>query len=130
MHLTFLNLLDKIQISFEDLENQAEIGYINGISKLFIENLQELGTHKRPIHCTDKKRKTLYIKENNEWDKEDSQNILKRGIRSVSRKTKIVFLRKKKRNLEEYEDIESDFSQKYINKTKFASWVSTRNHNK
>ena len=94
--------------------NQAEIGYINGISKLFIENLQELGTHKRPIHCTDKKRKTLYIKENNEWDKEDSQNTLKKGIRSVSRKTQDCLSQEKEENLEEYEDIESDFSQKYL----------------
>ena len=112
--LNFSEFIDKIQISFEDLENQAEIGYINGISKLFIENLQELGTHKRPIHCTDKKRKTLYIKENNEWDKEDSQNTLKKGIRSVSRKTQDCLSQEKEENLEEYEDIESDFSQKYI----------------
>ena len=94
--------------------NQAEIGYINGISKLFIDNLQELGTHKRPIHCTDKKRKTLYIKENNEWDKEDSQNTLKKGIRRVSRKTQDCLSQEKEENLEEYEDIESDFSQKYL----------------
>ena len=112
--LNFSEFINKIQVSFEDLENQAEIGYINGISKLFIENLQELGTHKRPIHCTDKKRKTLYIKENNEWDKEDSQNTLKKGIRSVSRKTQDCLSQEKEENLEEYEDIESDFSQKYL----------------
>ena len=112
--LNFSEFIDKIQISFEDLENQAEIGYINGISKLFIENLQELGTHKRPIHCTDKKRKTLYIKENNEWDKEDSQNTLKKGIQNISRKTQDCLFQEKEENLEEYEDIESDFSQKYI----------------
>ena len=112
--LNFSEFINKIQVSFEDLENQAEIGYINGISKLFIENLQELGTHKRPIHCTDKKRKTLYIKENNEWDKEDSQNTLKKGIWNISRKTQDCLSQEKQENLEEYEDIESDFSQKYI----------------
>ena len=77
-------------------------------------NLQELGTHKRPIHCTDKKRKTLYIKENNEWDKEGSQNTLKKGIREVSRKTQDCLFQEKEENQEEYNDIESDFSQKYI----------------
>ena len=112
--LNFSEFIDNIQVSFEDLENQAEIGYINGISKLFIENLQEVGTHKRPIHCTDKKRKTLYIKENNEWDKESSQDTLKKGIRQVSRKTQDCLSQEKEENLEEYEDIESDFSQKYI----------------
>ena len=59
--INFSEFIDKIQISFEDLEQQSQIGFIKGISKLFIENLHELGTHKRPIHCTDKKRKTLYI---------------------------------------------------------------------
>ena len=112
--LNFSDFINKIQVSFEDLENQAEIGYINGISKLFIDNLQELGTHKRPIHCTDKKRKTLYIKENNEWDKEDSQNTLKKGIQNISRKTQDCLFQEKEENLEEYEDIESDFSQKYL----------------
>ena len=96
------------------MEHQAEVGYVNGVSKLFIENLRELGAHKRPIHCTDKKRKTLYIKENNEWDKEDSQNTLMKGIRSVSRKTQQCISQEKEENLEEYEDIESDFSQKYL----------------
>ena len=80
----------------------------------FIENLQELGTHKRPIHCTDKKRKTLYIKENNEWDKEGSQNILKKGIREVSRKGFECLMKEKQENQEEYKDIESDFTQKCL----------------
>ena len=76
--LNFSEFIENMKVSFEDLEHQAEVGYINGVSKLFIENLRDLGTHKRPIHCTDKKRKTLYIKENNEWDKEGSQDTLKK----------------------------------------------------
>ena len=112
--INFSDFIKQIQVSFEDLENQAENGYIKGISKLFIDNLQELGTHKRPIHCTDKKRKTLYIKENDEWDKDGSQNTIKKGIQAVSRKTQDCLFQEKEENIEEYEDIESDFSQKYI----------------
>jgi hypothetical protein len=112
--INFSEFIDNIQVSFADLEQQAQIGFVNGISKLFIENLQELGTHKRPIHCTDKKRKTLYIKENNEWDKEGSQNTLKKGIQEVSRKGFECLSKEKKENQEEYEDIESDFSQKCL----------------
>ena len=109
--INFSEFIENIKITFEDLEHQAEVGYINGVSKLFIENLQELGTHKRPIHCTDKKRKTLYIKENNEWDKEGSQDILKKGIREVSRKGFECLMKEKQENQEEYKDIESDFTQ-------------------
>ena len=112
--INFSEFIENMKVSFEDLENQAENGYIKGISKLFIDNLQELGTHKRPIHCTDKKRKTLYIKENDEWDKDGSQNTIKKGIQAVSRKTQDCLFQEQEENLEEYEDIESDFSQKYI----------------
>ena len=112
--INFSEFIDNIKISFEDLENQAKIGYVNGVSKLFIENLRVLGTHKRPIHCTDKKRKTLYIKENNEWDKEGSQNTLKKGIREVSRKNLECLIQEKEKNSEEYNNIESEFSEKCI----------------
>ena len=112
--LNFSEFIEKIQVSFEDLENQAENGYIKGISKLFIENLQELGTHKRPIHCTDKKRNTLYIKENNSWDKEGSQDSLKKGIQEVTRKTQKKLLEEKENNSEEYNNTESVFFEKCI----------------
>ena len=112
--INFSEFIDNIQVSFADLEQQSQIGFVNGISKLFIENLRELGTYKRPIHCTDKKRKTLYIKENNEWDKEGSQNTLQKGIREVSRKGLECLTKEKEENQEEYKDIESDFSQKCL----------------
>ena len=112
--LNFSDFIDNIQISFEDLEHQSQVGFINGISKLFIENLQDLGTYKRPIHCTDKKRKTLYIKENNIWDKECSQETLKKGINKLSIKEQTKLIQEKEENQEEYENIESEFSEKCI----------------
>jgi len=112
--INFSEFIENITITFEDLEHQAQVGYVNGVSKLFIENLRELGTHKRPIHCTDKKRKTIYIKENNEWDKEGSQDTLKKGIREVSRKGFECLMKEKQENQEEYKDIDSDFTQKCL----------------
>jgi len=110
--LNFSDFISDMQVSFADLENQSQLGYADGISKLFIENLQGLGTYKRPIHCTDKKRKTLYIKENDSWNKEGSQNTLKKGIQEVSRKTHECLINEKERNSEEYNNIESEFSEK------------------
>jgi len=57
--LNFSDFIKQIQVSLIDLENQAENGYIKGITKLFIENLQGLGINNRPIHCTDKKTKDI-----------------------------------------------------------------------
>ena len=112
--LNFSDFIKQIQVSFEDIENQAECGYVKGISKLFIENLKELGTNKRPIHCTDKKRKTLYIKENDEWDKEGSQDILLKGIQEVTRSTMKTLINEKVIQAEEFADMESDFSKKCL----------------
>jgi len=112
--LNFSEFIETIKVSFSDLENQAENGYVKGISKLFIESLQSLGINKRPIHCTDKKRKTLYIKENDEWDKEGSQDILKKGIQQISGRTFEEFVKSKEDNAEEYKDADSEFSEKCL----------------
>jgi len=112
--INFSDFIKQIQVSFEDVENQAESGYVKGISKLFIENLQGLGTNKRPIHCTDKKRKTLYIKENDEWDKEGSQEVMQKGIQEVTRQTMITLMKEKENRAEEYADMDSEFSEKCL----------------
>jgi len=112
--LNFSEFIAQIKISFEDLENQVESGYVKGISKLFIDNLQGLGTNNRPIHCTDKKRKTLYIKENDEWDKEGSQDVIKKGIQEVTRQTMLALMKEKEINSEEYSDMDSEFSMKCL----------------
>jgi len=112
--LNFSEFLAQIQVSFEDLENQAENGYIKGISKLFIESLRELGQDKRPIHCSDKKRKTLYIKENDEWDKEGSLELLKKGINEVTKRTVQTLMKEKVVKAEEYKDGDSEFSMKCL----------------
>jgi len=112
--INFSDFIKQIQVSFEDIENQAESGYVKGISKLLIESLQGLGTYKRPIHCTDKKRKTLYIKENDEWDKEGSQDTLKKGIQEVTRSTMRTLIKEKENQADEFADMESEFSKKCL----------------
>jgi hypothetical protein len=113
--INFSEFIENIEVTEEDLENQAQLGYVSGISKLFLENLKELGTNKRPIHCTDKKRNTLYIKEDNEWDKEGSQDQMKQGIFKVQCKTFQRLCAIKDENQEEYSDMDSDFSVKCLN---------------
>jgi hypothetical protein len=70
--LNMSDFIKSIQVGFEDIERIGNVGYVDGISGIIIKSLQELGVEKRPIHCTDAKRQTLYIKENNEWTKEDA----------------------------------------------------------
>ena len=63
-----------------------KLGYIDGISKIFTDKLKELDTYDRPIHCTDLKRETLYIKNNNEWDKDPDKTKMKTAIECVANK--------------------------------------------
>ena len=74
-----------------------------------------MGTTKRPIHCTDVKRTILYIKENDAWDKESSQESLKKGIQTLAMKSHQSLSELKEANLRDYSDIDSDFSNKCIN---------------
>lgn len=69
--------IESIKVGIQDLDNIGHAGYVEGITKIIIQQLRELGVEKRPIHCTDVKRQTLYVKEDNVWQKEgpDMKNI-------------------------------------------------------
>ena len=83
MNLTdFTNSFD-LQLS--DLESVGELGYVDGITKIFIDKLNALDIYKRPMHCSDAKREILYIKDNNIWTKEEKNNPkLRQAIKNVS----------------------------------------------
>jgi hypothetical protein len=112
--INFSDFIKNLKVSPEDLENQTQLGYVNGITKLFLDNIKELGVNKRPIHCTDKKRNTLYIKENDEWNKEGSQECIVKGIQDITRKTHATLIKLKEENSEEYADNSSVFSNKCV----------------
>jgi sulfopyruvate decarboxylase TPP-binding subunit len=76
--------LESIKIQLADVEAVGELGYINGISKLIIQNLKSLDVTKRPIHCTDEKREIIYIKEAGVWTKDEDCSKLRRLIKTVS----------------------------------------------
>jgi hypothetical protein len=79
--------IENIKIDVSDLENMGRVGYVEGMSNILIKNLNTLDVSKRPIHCTDKKREIMYIKDNNVWEKDDdNQNKLRRTIKRVSHK--------------------------------------------
>jgi hypothetical protein len=77
--------MNSLQIQLSDLENVGEVGYITGISNIIVKNLQSLDVTQRPVHCTDAKRETLYIKDENKWEKEDEENMkLRKVIKNVA----------------------------------------------
>jgi len=82
--LSLDEFIDKIEVSMKNLLTTKEKGQVNGISNIIMENMNKLSLYERPLHCTDKKRETLYIK-NDTWekdkDKEKTKSMLK-GIQS------------------------------------------------
>jgi hypothetical protein len=81
------DFVNQIQISIRDLEETGELGYAEGISKIIIKNLNEIYYKDRPIHCSDSKRETLYIKEDNMWIKEDQSNgNISKAIKQIAHK--------------------------------------------
>ena len=82
--------VDSLKIQLSDLENIGEAGYIEGISNIIVKNLKELDITKRPVHCTDKKRKTIYIKDADKWEKDENKIQMHKLIkRVVSKNTKM-----------------------------------------
>jgi hypothetical protein len=68
---TFIN---DLVITVEDYEQTGKLGYVENLSRILINGLKQLDVYKRPIHCTDIKRETIYIKENDKWDKDNEKN--------------------------------------------------------
>jgi hypothetical protein len=85
--LNIMDFVNQLKIGLTELEETGRLGFANGISKIFIDGLKQIDINNRPVHCSDSKRETLYIKSNNEWNKEDSERkILTSALKHVANK--------------------------------------------
>lgn len=84
--VNFSDFVRSLELQLTDLEDTGRLGYVAGISNIFIRNLKNLDIFKRPIHCSDFKRETIYIKEQDNWQKEEGNEKIKKAIESVTNK--------------------------------------------
>jgi len=83
--LNISDFVKSIKPSLEDLETTGRLGYVEGVSNIILKNLNTLDSNMRPIHCTDIKREVLYVKDNDEWIKEqDEKPVLTNAIKVVA----------------------------------------------
>ena len=68
------DFVDSIKLQLSDLESVGKIGYVEGLSKIIIKNLNALDVTERPVHCSDSKRDTMYVKDEDKWEKESENN--------------------------------------------------------
>jgi hypothetical protein len=111
MNLT--DFIDSLQIEYDDFEKLGEIGFVNGISNIIIKSLKELDITQRPVHCTDKKREILYVKDENKWEKEDDKYLKIRKLikKAAYKNTRMIY--KFKEKYPDYNKSESPNSDRY-----------------
>jgi len=85
--MNITDFVNSLKLTTEDFENTGKLGFVEGITKIIINNLDGVDTTKRPMHCTDSKRETLYIKNDNVWEKEDDNKTrFKKVVNQVANK--------------------------------------------
>lgn len=80
------DFINSVQLQMSDLESVGELGYVDGISTIFLQKLNELDVYKRPIHCTDLKRQVIHIKDADRWKRDDDHSQFKHAIKRMSKK--------------------------------------------
>jgi len=91
--MNIMDFVDTFKLEFSDLERVGEVGYVEGISGIIIQKLNELDIYKRPIHCSDVKRETMFVKDKDVWSKENgNHDKLRLAIRHITKKNTDMLL--------------------------------------
>jgi hypothetical protein len=111
--MNITDFVDSLQLQLSDLERVGELGYVEGISSIIVKNLNALDVSKRPIHCTDKKRETMYIKDEDKWEKEDENKIkMHKMVNKIANKN-IHLITEFREKYPEYKKYKSTISDKF-----------------
>ena len=105
-----------IDINLKDIDFTKTHGLAEGISNAFIENMNKLSLYERPLHCTDIKRETLYIKDEDNWQKDDNKSKIKKAIKDVSNK--------QFKSIKKWTDANPDFQEDDSKQEYFAKVLS------
>ena len=112
--MNIMDFVNTMQLQLSDLERVGELGYVKGISHIVVNKLKDLDVTKRPIHCSDLKRETMYVKDENVWEKEtDHKDKITKMLTHVAHKNQKQIPSWQEEN-PEYKDSESVKSEKYL----------------
>ena len=111
--MNITEFVDSIKLQLSDFMSIGEIGFVEGISNIIVKNLNSLDETVRPIHCTDQKRETFYMKDQNIWEKDDDdKKRLKKMIKSIAYKNEKL-MKTYKDTYPDYNNPESKRSDQY-----------------
>ena len=111
------DFIDSIKVSLEQLDYTKKHGLEKGLTKTILDNISKLTLYERPIHCTDTKRETLYIKDNDNWEKDKNKEKIKQAIKYASNKNYHA--------LKDWKDSNPDFMESDDKQVYFAKTISS-----
>jgi hypothetical protein len=112
--MNIMDFVNQLPVGSKDLEETGRLGFAEGISKIFINGLKQIDINDRPVHCSDSKRETLYIKDNNQWNKENEDKIiLTNALKHVAHKN-MKQISEWTKDHPEYNDYDSKQNDKYL----------------
>ena len=112
--LNITDFMKSIQVNMNDLIQTGKLGYVDGMSRIFVNALKDMDVTERPIHCTDIKRETVYIKDQDKWEKDkDNKDKLKKTIRTIENKN-LKMLPKWQEENPEHRNLESKKSNEFM----------------
>jgi hypothetical protein len=112
------DFIQSIELNSDDFVRTGEIGYVRGISDIMVERIRDMEPHTRPIHCTDLKRETIYVKDSDTWSKEnENKTHLRKAVKIVAGKNQAQVHTWITQN-PNYEILDSPECEKYFEYTK------------
>ncbi len=111
--LNISEFVEKLQIQFEDLEYVGKLGFVEGISRIIVNELNQLEVHERPIHCTDMKRDVVYIKDQDQWNRDTEMKKMMDVIETVANKN-MKMIPQWYKNHPEASELDSDLYKQHM----------------
>ena len=111
------DFIKSLHITIDQLDFTKQNGLAQGLSKSIIDNMSKLSIYQRPMHCTDTKRETLYIKDDNNWSKDGAKEKLKNVINKASSKNYNALM--------EWKTLNPDFMNNEVKTDYFTKTIST-----
>ena len=84
--ISLTDFVNSMNLSVEDFIQTGELGFVNGLSRVMIEKINDMELCNRPLHCTDLKREVIYIKAAEKWEKDENKTKLRNAIKKIARK--------------------------------------------
>ena len=107
--------IESIHLKLPDLLTIGKMGYTEGISKIILKELSETAQNKRPVHCSDIKRETMYVKQENKWEKEGPENLtIKNAIKNIEQKNIALLMNEWKAEHPDHMKSESSENDEYL----------------